>query len=63
MGFDDLWFAGRREFQLTTVAQPRRQIAERSYARLKELIDGDKSIRQEILPVELIVRNSVRRIR
>ena len=63
VGFDDLWFAGRREFQLTTVAQPRRQIAERSYARLKELIDGDKSIRQEILPVELIVRNSVRRIR
>lgn len=59
IGYDDLWFSREREFNLTTVAQPIREIGLCTYRRLKEILAGDDCPRQILLPPVLQNRGSV----
>ncbi|MDR0932940.1 MAG: LacI family transcriptional regulator [Victivallales bacterium] len=59
IGYDDLWFSHEREFNLTTVAQPIREIGLCTYQRLKEILSGDDCPRRILLPPTLKSRKSV----
>ncbi|MBN1556913.1 MAG: LacI family DNA-binding transcriptional regulator [Lentisphaerae bacterium] len=59
VGFDDLWFAGLKEFSLTTVAQPKREIGRYSMELLLDRIEGRPAEGRCIQP-SLIVRGSTR---
>ena len=61
MGFDDIQFARVADPPLTTVRQPAEDIGERALARLCRLIAGEPPPAEaaEILPHELVVRDSI----
>ncbi len=61
MGFDDIRYASVMEPALTTIAQPARQIGERTAVRLLKAIEsGDQpSNHPVILPHKLVIRESV----
>ena len=56
-GFDDLPFATYINPPLTTVHQPIRSVGRVAAEMLIEQLEG-KPVRQVILPVELVIRNS-----
>ena len=59
VGFDDLWFAGLENFRFTTIAQPKREIGQQAMELLLEIVNGTVSLpRQQLLPPELIIRES-----
>ena len=62
MGFDNIPLANCIRPGLTTIAQNLEKRAQAAVELLQELIDGGTSGRQELLPVELIIRGSVRNI-
>ncbi len=59
IGFDGMWFTGLPEFDLTTIAQQRSEIGERSVLRLLELIEGERDVRRIFLEPFLVERGSV----
>ena len=59
MGFDNIPLADCIRPGLTTIAQDLGQRAQAAVELLQELIDGKTQGRQELLPVELIIRGSV----
>ena len=59
VGFDDILVAGLARVSLTTVVQPREDLAEIAIDLLRERIDdGEGAPRRHILPPELVVRGS-----
>ncbi|SHH04410.1 transcriptional regulator, LacI family [Kaistia soli DSM 19436] len=57
-GFDDLTFSQVFDPPLTTVRLPRREMAEASVLYLKQMIEGGASLEDQIVPHELIIRES-----
>lgn len=62
VGFDDMYFSSISNPQLTTVAQPVKEMAFRAFVALKEQISGEFSQekRHQFLDTQLIVRESSR---
>ncbi|MEO8745550.1 MAG: LacI family DNA-binding transcriptional regulator [Candidatus Dormiibacterota bacterium] len=60
IGFDDVAMAGLARIGLTTVAQPREELARQGIAALVERIDGKRTgpARASFVGVELVARNS-----
>jgi len=58
IGFDDLELATYCCPPLTTVRQPRDQLGQRAMHMLQELIQGRSEVQAEILPAELVVRET-----
>jgi DNA-binding LacI/PurR family transcriptional regulator len=56
--FDDLTFSQVFDPPLTTVRLPRREMAEASVLYLKRMIEGGATVEHQIVPHELIVRES-----
>ena len=56
-GFDDIQMAALPEFNLTTIAQPQREIGRLSMEMLWRRMKGEK-VKSRVLPPALIVRNS-----
>lgn len=64
MGFDDISFASFVSPSLTTMKQPRHKIGEAAMEMLLGLLSGEAPSQQKVLfRAELIVRNSVARVR
>ena len=57
-GFDDLTFSQVFDPPLTTVRLPRREMAEASVLYLKRMIEGGAALEHQIVPHELIIRES-----
>jgi len=57
-GFDDLTFSQVFDPPLTTVRLPRREMAQASVLYLKRLIEGGAEVEHQIVPHELIIRES-----
>jgi len=57
-GFDDLTFSQVFDPPLTTVRLPRREMAQASVLYLKRLIEGGAEVEHQIVPHELILRES-----
>lgn len=62
VGFDNIPLAAYVRPALTTVSQNLQERSERAVALLIELIDGTTKGRQELLPLELIERSSVKKL-
>ncbi len=60
VGFDDLELAGYYCPPLTTVRQPSYEIGRRAMRMLLKLIQGREDVQTEILPAELVVRETTR---
>ena len=58
IGFDDLELAAYYCPPLTTVRQPTYRLGQRAMRILQELIEGQSEVRTEILPAELVVRET-----
>lgn len=58
MGFDDIIFADYIDPPLTTIRQPANQKGAEAFKALVEYLDNRTPIKNQILPVELVVRNS-----
>jgi DNA-binding LacI/PurR family transcriptional regulator len=63
VGFDDLIMSGLGRIALTTVRQPKRQLAQVAVSDLIERINGDMDAApvRHVVPVELVVRDSTSR--
>lgn len=57
VGFDDLWFCGLQELNLTTIAQQKRELGRASADALLKRIKGEK-VKRMRLPTSLVVRGS-----
>jgi LacI family transcriptional regulator len=64
VGFDDILVAGLARVSLTTVAQPREELARIGIELLLERIEGgpEPALRQRLLPPALVVRGSTGRV-
>lgn len=60
IGFDDIWFASRPEFQMTTVAQKKSLIGSTAVLELMKLINNEKSMSTTLLRPDLVIRNTVK---
>jgi len=60
IGFDDIWFAARPEFQMTTVAQKKSLIGSTAVLELMKLINNEKSMSTTLLRPDLVIRNTVK---
>jgi LacI family repressor for deo operon, udp, cdd, tsx, nupC, and nupG len=58
VGFDDLLFAEYTTPQLTTIRQPQKQIGETAMTVLTKLLKGDSVPQDNVIPTQLLVRNS-----
>ena len=58
VGFDDLEMSTYYHPALTTVRQPTHQIGKRAVKMLLRLINGDSTVNAEVVPSELIIRES-----
>ena len=59
VGFDDITMSNYLDPPLTTVGVGKEQLGQRAMARLIELVEnGNGKIERELVPVELVVRNS-----
>jgi DNA-binding LacI/PurR family transcriptional regulator len=58
VGFDDLEMAAYYCPPLTTVRQPSYRLGQRAISILLELMNGHHDLQAEILPAELIVRET-----
>lgn len=62
MGFDDVYVAGIVRPALTTISQDLEQRSKKAVELLNELIEGKEKGRQELLPLKLVERSSVKKI-
>ena len=62
VGFDDIDLAPFLEPPLTTVAQPKRAMGERAVQMVLDLLVGDRSVSDCVLPSRLVVRGSTLRL-
>lgn len=60
VGFDDIWFASRPEFKLTTVAQKKSLIGSTAVLELMKLINNEKSMSTTLLKPDLVIRDTVK---
>jgi DNA-binding LacI/PurR family transcriptional regulator len=60
VGFDDSSVASWGLFDLTTFSQPIETMADRVAAIIKQQLDGDGSVVQDIIPGKLVIRGSAR---
>ena len=58
VGFDDLEMAAYYWPPLTTVRQPRYRMGQEAMRMLLELIQGESDVQEEVLPTELVVRET-----
>ena len=62
VGFDGLSIGGYTVPRLSTVAQSVEQLAERSMQLLRQKIEEEADARHEVVPVDLVMRESVRKL-
>lgn len=58
IGYDDVWYAERYEYNLTTVAQQRSEFGELSMKTILGMIDGEAIEKLQLIEPELIVRGT-----
>jgi LacI family transcriptional regulator len=62
VGFDDIWFASRPEFELTTIAQQRSLLGKTAMIELMRIVNHEIASSRTLLNPALVVRNTVRRL-
>lgn len=62
VGYDDIEYAARPEFALTTIRQQRKKLGELVATYILDKLDGKNPEKCQLLPPELVMRNSVRRL-
>ena len=62
VGYDDIEYAARPEFALTTIRQQRKKLGELVATYILDRLDGKTPEKCQLLPPELVMRNSVRRL-
>jgi DNA-binding LacI/PurR family transcriptional regulator len=63
IGFDNIWLAGRPEYQLTTIGQQRERIGQAAVQGLLEMIQRKETYYKLLLEPELVKRKTVRKMR
>lgn len=63
VGYDDIEYAARPEFDLTTIRQQRKKLGELAASYIFDRFDGKTPERAQLLAPELIMRNSVRALK
>ena len=58
IGFDDIWFAARPEYSLTTVIQHRLPLGELAFSTILKMINGEEIIHDQFIEPELILRST-----
>ncbi len=62
VGYDDIEYAARPEFALTTIRQQRQKLGELVAEYILDRLDGKETKKIQLLPPELVVRRSVKKI-
>ena len=62
VGYDDIEYAARPEFELTTIRQQRKKLGELVASYILDRLDGKNPEKKQLLAPELVMRNSVRNL-
>ena len=63
VGYDDIEYAARPEFDLTTIHQQRKKLGELAAAYILDRLDGKDPETKQLLAPELVMRNSVKQLK
>ena len=58
IGFDDVWYAARPEYSLTTMAQRRAKLGAISMMTMLKMIDGEEVPDEQLIETSLVIRNT-----